>query len=53
MEQNGFTVTDVSDGSIVITFRCYSAESLANFMRLYRDKTLDNEFTKAVLSSVR
>lgn len=46
MEQNGFVVSDVSEGSIRITFRCFGTESLANLIKLYVDKTLDRLFTK-------
>jgi len=46
MRQNGFIVSSVTDGSILITFRCFNEESLANLRKLYEDKTLDRMFTQ-------
>jgi len=47
MQQNGFAVSSVREGSIHISFRCFTEESLVNLKRLYTDKTLDKLFTEA------
>ena len=39
-------VSSVSEGSILITFRCFNEQSLANLRKLYTDKTLDRLFTE-------
>jgi hypothetical protein len=46
MQQNGFTVSSVSEGSILITFRCFNEQSLTNLKKLYNEKTLDRLFTE-------
>jgi len=46
MEQNGFAVTEIFEGSICIRFKCFTEESLCNLKRLYTDKTLDVWFTE-------
>ena len=46
MVQNGFTLSSVSEGSVLITFRCFTIQSLANLKKLYTDKTLNQLFTE-------
>jgi hypothetical protein len=46
MQQNGFAVSSVSEGSILITFRCFNEQSLANLRQLHTHKTLDRLFTE-------